>query len=249
MKKHFPMYALITAILVAGLSQLDAGMTTVTVHNYTSTALTIQDLNGGHIGDAPGGSPSANSRSTFVLDDTHTFNLGQYFQQLEGHQFNFVGGQVNPLGVAAETEFFEANGNDIYVSGVELRWKMVSGTASQSICGNAGCFNFFGIAFNGGSDAVFYVPPADTNFNGKYDSIQFFSPSANLVNLRLGTNFGIADFSGTGASFTPIDQFSILATISNGNQFIISAIPEPSTLGLVMFVTLACLGVRSKRRP
>ena len=253
MKKYFPTSVLITAILVGGLSRLDAGMTTVTVHNYTMSALTLQGITGGGLINGTfgfGGSPASPTHTTFVLNDAFEYNLGQYFNQTEGHRFTFVSGQVNPLGSPAESEFFEANGNDIYVSGVAIQFKLIAGSASQNICMNAGCFNGFAFPTLGGPAAIVVAPPADTNFNGLYPSIQFFGGGgANPATLRLGTNWGVASFSGTGHTFTPIDQFSGLATLSNGDQLLITVLPEPSTLGLVTLVMFACLGVRSKRRP
>lgn len=227
---------------------------TVTVYNQASTYLTIWDINGGPFNDgtyyAFGADTNPNDGLWTVttitnFDDTHTYNLGQYFQQLSGHNFNFSGGLVNPLGSPAQSQFFQVvDGNKIYVSGIEVRFHMVTngpGMPTQELfCPNAGCLNGgAGFAFLGGADYVLKLPPADTNFNGVYPSIQFFSSGSSLGNLTLGTNDGIANWTGTGHSFVRTGPYSIRVTTDKGNVFDITAVPEPSALGMV----IACAGV------
>jgi hypothetical protein len=238
-----------------------AALRTVTIYNQSSTALTIWDLNGGPFNSGAyygfGADTNPNDGLWTVttitnFDDTHTYNLGQYFQQTVGHQFNFVGGLVNPLGTPSQSQFFQVvDGNKIYVSGIKTTFHWVTNGPGQPtyelLCLNAGCNNGGGAGWLNnppGLDYVVNLPPADTNFNGVYPSIQFFSSGSSLGTLTLGTNDGIANWTGTGHSFVRTGPYSIRVTTDKGNVFDITSVPEPSALGMVTVAAAAILGWR-----
>jgi hypothetical protein len=191
-----------------------------------------------------------------MLNDAYTYYLGSYLHVTAGtHPFTISGGQVIPGGNAPqESEFFRVYGNHIYVHGIKLSVRFVSSPNNnpyQYVQFNAGGLNGPTVAplLGGPALTVGNFLPADTNFDGSAYHLYFPSVpwSADSAMLRLGTNDGIADFVGTGASFVRSGQYSILATLSNGNVFEFTAVPEPSSLAMVTLVAAGFVALRARR--
>src|ERR1043166_5353699 len=158
-------------IVMAWLSQLQGATTNVTIHNDTSSYLTLFDATIGQSVDNL--VPPNGAATTYALDTNHMFTLDHYFYQNTGHPFSFSAGQIVPGGTAPTTsEFFKVAGNDIYVSGIRVSFRLVTDNVGFGIQGLYADNAFsipFSAAVSGGADAVVNLIPADTNFIGTYN--------------------------------------------------------------------------------
>jgi hypothetical protein len=192
-------------------------------------------VNGGNLAEsavARRGGAEYPSVATVALEETNTYLFGHYLESQSGHRFRFEKGQIVETSEnAAEGTFFRVEGNTIFVSGVEVRFRLLSGSAFQDICMNSGCLAGNARVNRGGTDAIVHLPPADGCFNGVFSAVQFLTPSADRFDLFLAaTNDVLAlrcETDKAGTKFTRLAESSVRVVLSNGNVLEIQPTPPP----------------------